>query len=54
MKRTFTFIFFTITLFTSFAQTPGVKWNRTIRTYNDGEALFDVKGTADGGLVMIH
>jgi uncharacterized repeat protein (TIGR01451 family) len=35
------------------SQTPGVKWTRYIRTSNDGEVFYDIKGTPDHGYIAV-
>jgi uncharacterized repeat protein (TIGR01451 family) len=37
----------------SISQTPGVKWTRYIRTSNDGEVFYDIKGTPDHGYIAV-
>jgi uncharacterized repeat protein (TIGR01451 family) len=36
-----------------YSQSPGVRWNKTVRTFTDGEAFFDIKATPDRGYIAV-
>jgi uncharacterized repeat protein (TIGR01451 family) len=53
MKRTALLLSGLILSLLSISQTPGVKWTRYIRTSNDGETFYDMKGTPDHGFIAV-
>lgn len=53
MKRTAILLLILSILINGFSQTPGTRWTQYLKTYIDGEAVYDMKATPDGGYIGV-
>jgi hypothetical protein len=53
MKRILLLLIVVFNLFNGFSQSPGVRWTKYLITWNDGEVIYDIRATPDGGYIAV-